>query len=836
MKKRKINGFTLIELLAVIVIIGLIAAIGGYFAINAIESSKKKSYEVSKQSVMKNAITYASEFLEEEDWVPDVDDSFNEKSCIDVQWLVNKGYSKKDDFLDAPIDNNRDEYKLYSDSVVIINRNKSTKAISSSDLVRKNEVEEKTCTNTLKAYLKVVETTTRRITVSADCKIKDIVPSDITYNFFQDDTLKYKGKNNLYIFDKLRHNSTFNFSVTCTTSDSEVALSNTTDSTKELMSPIITTNGDIITIDYNNENNSGITKKVSVNKSNSVRLYYGTIKDEPANATLLSGKTYEVDKNNIKLRNIISTKNTSATITATNTDGYNSLYENATVNYIMHSWDIGPAIFVSSDNIESDKWHKNNFSLEIIGGDEANVKYYYSTDKNNINILYTKPISITEETSGIKYYAKACIDTLGCTGSTEYIVKLDKTPPKVGAILKDTLGVSLLNCPAEGLRCELSSWQNKNIVLNFSASDTLSGINQNATFSYNKSGLSTYGNLSRSRTETLSNGKTSINISSDGSRYVSLKVCDLAGNCTARDVYFKMDTTPPNVDVSMGYINSGGAISLSCSGNTCQNNNWLNKLVTLYFSSKDSFSGVNKNATFIYNRGYLSKLDESFSKEPVVLDNNNNWKRDINTHGNRYIKLKVCDLAGNCTTREVKFKIDTDKPMITYDNKGSIEPDAGGWRNFSCKSLSGTSFFEGVDADGRTANSGGKDTLSFYKNGGDSKTKEITLTCKSNSGLTSKYVLKTNCSTSTDEYKYLCYNHITMPYTTGSITANPCSATEIVYCGGQSQRINTNCYTTDDRYYVENEKKYYPTLHYYQWGCCTDYSSSTTCREIFESK
>lgn len=956
MKKRKINGFTLIELLAVIVIIGLVAAIGGYFAINAIENSKKKSYEISKQSVMKSAITYASEFLEEEDWVPVEGAPSNEKSCIDVQWLINKGYSKKNDFLDVPtVGNDREKYRLYSDSVVVINRNKNTKAITSSDLFDKDAAAAKDCINTLTAELIEVKTTTKSITVSADCKIKDIVPSDIKYSFTFNGKETTTSTNNLYKYDNLEDNKSFSISVTCESKYGNKTVSNTF-STDELKKPVIDVKEKSINVDYIHSNDEEITSTILIDKPNSVKIYNGKIaidnnkeiKAIPLRTTLDNGKTYIVNSKNIMLYNIIS-DNPKATLIAINSDGHNERKIEQEIKIVYTEYNIEPAIFVASDDIVSDDWHTKNFELSIIGGEEEEVEYYYGTSKNSVDKLYREPIPITEETTGTKLYARACISTV-CTKPTEYIVKLDKTAPQVNVKIKDsTNGKNILECSSdkEG-KCEKADWINKNVSLSFSSNDINgSGINEEAEFNYNRSDQLTYGNLWHTRTETLSNGNISINITGNGSRYVTLKVCDLAGNCTTKEVYFKTDTVAPSLEVKMGYI-GGSGISLIKAGDLYQNNKWLNKHVKIYFDSVDTLSGVNQEATFSYNSagnvdlvtdnmtiksvdltngGYSKDIDSDGNREvnlkvcdkagncttkkvrfkvdttPPSIDvtmngktnlllncsgtlcQNDKWlpelvklnftssdnlgladnakfiynsafssqddfdiiksssekastgsfTRAINSPGNRHVALKVCDLAGNCTTREVKFKIDTDKPLITYDNKGSVTAGNSGYRNFSCKSLSGTSFFEGVDADGNKSNSNGKDTLSFWKSGGNAKTKDVTLTCKSNSGLISKYVLKTNCSTSTSRYDYLCYNHKTEAYVSGFSTVNPCSKTDIVYCGGASTKINTNCYSSDDRY-LAGDGKYYSTLHYYEWGCCSDYSSSTVCREIFEAK
>lgn len=65
MGMNKKEGFTLIELLAVIVVLGIIATIGGIGISSIIETSKQKSYEQQVTSIIKAAKEWAIENTEQ---------------------------------------------------------------------------------------------------------------------------------------------------------------------------------------------------------------------------------------------------------------------------------------------------------------------------------------------------------------------------------------------------------------------------------------------------------------------------------------------------------------------------------------------------------------------------------------------------------------------------------------------------------------------------------------------------------------------------------------------------------------------------------------------------
>jgi len=125
MKNRK--GFTLIELLATILIVGIVVSLGTYLILNSIKNSKENALELSEKSVLESAVIYANEFLDNTDWVPSNEEINVEKSCINIQWLINKGYAKKEDF---NYNNEDNKYKLNASDIAVIKK----------DIVSNNEI------------------------------------------------------------------------------------------------------------------------------------------------------------------------------------------------------------------------------------------------------------------------------------------------------------------------------------------------------------------------------------------------------------------------------------------------------------------------------------------------------------------------------------------------------------------------------------------------------------------------------------------------------------------------------------------------------------------------
>ncbi|MBQ8193024.1 MAG: type II secretion system protein [Bacilli bacterium] len=657
MNNRK--GFTLIELLATIAIISIVLSLGTFIVLNVIVNSKKKAFEVSKKSVFESANLYANEFLDDTDWVSSEDDSNTEKSCISVQWLINKGYVKEEDFNSGE---ENDEYKLNISDIVILNKDAITKNITFDNIYSISEVDKDSCINLLNAELISSTSTTHSITVNAECKIKDKIPGDIKYEYIIGDKSSGLIESNTYTRDKLNHNTKYNISFRCKSEEfGESAIEPIEIDTKMLPTPSIKVNSTTAVITFG-KTDSSITKKYSVDGTgvkNKIRSLEYLTKDKEYDSQSSLITLYASDiKNNV-------------TVTATNSDGYNILSSTAIIIKTEET-NVNPPSFYPSDEIGSGNWHNSDFTLSLDSDNNGTVTYYYGTNENNLNLNYNSPIPISNETVSTTYYAKACIGNI-CSDVTSYEVKLDKTGPELNVSARDTNN-NLINVSCSSDTCSNSDWISVNLAFDINASDTLSGLSsKEVIFRYSPAGQTYLGNLTGSSTISLdSNNKGSRTISSDGYRHYQFEICDQTGNCTTKNMKLMVDNTAPSVGVSMGYTgSSGSSISLSIDGDSYSNDTWHNKYVTLYFTANDSLSGLNNDAKFSYNYGYNSEFNDSIMGTDNVDLSSGTFTRSITSDGNRYVTFNVCDNTNNCVTKKIKFKIDTIVPYIYIDNNNN---------------------------------------------------------------------------------------------------------------------------------------------------------------------
>ncbi len=188
---------------------------------------------------------------------------------------------------------------------------------------------------------------------------------------------------------------------------------------------------------------------------------------------------------------------------------------------------------ISSDNINTNMWHKNNFTLSIkdntvissltkyIGKDLTKVEEKdISTKTNSINI----DSDINNET----YYSKVCNEAGKCSNINSYIVKLDKTPP--------VISISKSNDTTEYI---------DNLYLKLKFIDTLSGVTK-----YKLTTNSTYNDnnwISISNT-TLEQNINSEIISSNGEYY--LFVQDAVGNYSMTSIKIENLGTPKEIVIN----------------------------------------------------------------------------------------------------------------------------------------------------------------------------------------------------------------------------------------------------------------------------------------------
>ena len=169
---------------------------------------------------------------------------------------------------------------------------------------------------------------------------------------------------------------------------------------------------------------------------------------------------------------------------------------------------------VASDNITSNNWHKNTFTLNISGGGNPISGKYYQYRKDNDN-NYTKvsnnKINIVESDHNKTIYVKTCSNINKCSEEVSYKVLIDKVAPTITNVSKSTTNyVSSLTIKA-------------------TIADSLSGI---AKYKIDKN--STYVNSGWTSASGQKNLSINKSINSDGTYYIWVE--DKAGNYTKSSI------------------------------------------------------------------------------------------------------------------------------------------------------------------------------------------------------------------------------------------------------------------------------------------------------------
>lgn len=686
-KKISNKGFTLVELLAVIFITGLVLSIGTYFVVTQVKKAKKEALKVSIQSIYKSADTYSKEFLSDTDWVKSEENQNNEYACINVWWMINKGLQQKKDFSEN-IHSMEEEYKIYNNAVVIITRNTGTKAIISRRIAAPEE--ETTCNNLLKASLDVVESTTNSIEVKGNCTVKEITPEDIEYKYeIRENNKSIKIKDSTYKFSELEDDKKYNITLTCLSNKYGDMSTTGEGATLKLETPIIDSQANIVTVDFQNEKIVGsLTKTVTVDASG---IKYGSSTSSENKVFDIKERKSEFDISNSSLDKV--------KFTAKVSDGTNSKTETKDIQKINET--VSAPSIKASDGKSSGEWHNNDFSLTITNNKDTNATIKYGTIKNNLNNTYKDPILVNNETKSTTYYAKACIGTT-CSSVVKYEVKLDKTSPNITfSMFKDN---SKINNYSEDSASSSITWNNFNPTLKFAVTDTLSGVNKKAKAATAGNGSSETPNIANISFDEITldtNNNYTISSVSSGFRLYSVKATDKAGNETTKYVYFKVDTEPPTVEFS--FLNGNTKVTADgiykiTNGYIEEPTSWINYKPTLRFVITDSLSGYNYKVTYGYNYPGATTLDEdlknnsiekinlnssSVLKEETISIDSNVYNRPIDSDGSRLFYVKLQDNAGNMKIWAVTFKTDTQYPVISLskiDNNNYT---------FECSTISG---------------------------------------------------------------------------------------------------------------------------------------------------
>lgn len=196
-------------------------------------------------------------------------------------------------------------------------------------------------------------------------------------------------------------------------------------------------------------------------------------------------------------------------------------------------------------------------------------------------------------------------------------------------------------------------WHNKNFNLIITNNDT----NATATIKYGTN----ENNLNNDYTDPVS-----VTTETKNTTYYA-QACIGNNNCSSVVKYeVKLDKTRPNITFSMFKDNS--KINNYNEDSASSSITWNNFNPTLKFAVTDNLSGVNKKAEVATAGNGSSETPNiaNISFKEITLDTNYNYTISSVSSGFRLYSLKATDKAGNETTKNIYFKVDTEPPTVEF--------------------------------------------------------------------------------------------------------------------------------------------------------------------------
>ena len=519
------KGFTLIELIATIAIIAIISTITIISVTSLINSTREKSLQTVYSSLKETAVTLSKE-LPEDYW--DIDKEKNYYvSCVSVKDMKNEGYYNKDDF-------NNDfsrKGKIADETFVIVKKDMDSKVIISSEIDDKGYCLSGSFNN---ANLKVKSYTPSTITVEADCGSD----AKYVYKYFvvSGNSVKQYGTDNdgkVFTYTGLSPNTNYKLKVTCSKDNNSASKTGYVEQKTGKNNTIIlkdecTSQAVPITINYND----GGEYFFKLTSSGSVDSKYKARECTKTDSSSCNSKIVtNVKANtwyNVSSESIIVNINNNGTIyvySSSNNGGvkFSSSLTNA-VTLIDKSVPNVPTLIIS-DKIESGKWHKNNYTINLSKSENSNanpkcktVTYEYSIDNSNFNTISGTSKSMSTEEKAKTYYFRAKSKNGNVSDSVNYVSSLDKTKPV---------------CTFYDIK-DFRKTNTKDIT--FTCIDTMSGV-VSKNLSSSNFNLKNISIVNISSPERINNGyKYTINIKADtigNNTYIGIKsniIYDNAGN------------------------------------------------------------------------------------------------------------------------------------------------------------------------------------------------------------------------------------------------------------------------------------------------------------------
>jgi len=225
-------------------------------------------------------------------------------------------------------------------------------------------------------------------------------------------------------------------------------------------------------------------------------------------------------------------------------------------------------------------------------------------DEKVISGSSVQVIISSEGTTNLTYYS---VDNAGNTEAAKsLVVKIDKTPPTITSVVSP--------------QANLFGWNNANVTVSFSASDSLSGV---------------------------STVTSPVTVTTEGAnQQIVGEAVDLAGNKAATSVIVNIDKTPPNV-------------SITANPNLLWPPNHKMIPVLIGGQAVDSLSGIDTTAFQVNDKyGKLHPTINSFNST-IKLEA---WRNGGDMDGRVYtISVTVKDKAGNASSKSTTVICPHDK-------------------------------------------------------------------------------------------------------------------------------------------------------------------------------
>ena len=407
------KGYTLIELLAVILIIGLVLGFSTYGIINAFNTSKNKSLNISINSIKEAAETYATEKNDDSSYWLDITDKDNKYFCTTIEELMNKG------LLDKKANIKSKDFDIHS--YVLVKKNKVTMVNSKAEILTKDKVNSndyKACMGNIvneevtdypkldngtsytdEIHVQFIDAKTNPSSTMSDkvCMYGDSSANIKETGVIEGNTCKLQG---------LKQNEKYYLRVCMKTSRESYLCSNTESrSTLQVKKPTYTFSPNTLTIKYNNANINGEAKyyfKSTIKGTSNINVKRCTLSNNiftcDGNTTTIEKDTwYQSSSNQINISYTITGK---AKVTARTVDKSNN-YSESTKNFKVVNYTVtfdplgGKASFttkkVKPNGVYGDLPTATKRGYTLVGWSMKNLFYYKNIIEND-NLSYTNGV------------------------------------------------------------------------------------------------------------------------------------------------------------------------------------------------------------------------------------------------------------------------------------------------------------------------------------------------------------------------------------------------------------------------------------------------------------